>query len=82
MTIPVEMKPTNPGPANNDPYFCGNPGGATSLTSTSPSKWEFTPPSIDFNWVAAGGVACKATSDCGYDEICGNSFNPGHANLL
>ena len=76
------MKPINPGPANGNPYFCGNPGGLTSITATSPSSWDVKPPAIDFNWVAKGGKDCTSISDCGDNEICGNCLNAGHSNLI
>ena len=82
MTLPIEMKPVNPGPATGNPYFCGNPGGVKSITGEPPSSWNVNPPSNDYFWVKQGGQKCSATAQCNGAEICGNSFNPGHSNLI
>jgi len=80
--IPVSMGPTNTASGgSSDPYTCGNPGSASPTTSVGACSWNFKPPSVDYNWVTAGGNACSSNSDCG-GSICGISFNPGHADLL
>ena len=79
--IGVSMAPTNT-PGGSSPYSCGAPGSKFPTSSeTGPCDWDFKPPSDEYNWVTEGGSACTTTADCG-SEICGLSFNPGHAELL
>ena len=84
MSIPTEMKPTNVprGNLTADPYFCGNPGGATSITSEPGCSWDIKPPSVHYNWVKAGGPSCSSTIACTGDHICGLSDNVGHAQRI
>lgn len=68
---------------NGSPYFCGTPGAATASSSLlADCSWEFTPPSIDYRWVRAGGKSCSSDSDCSSGGLCGLSFNPGQSSLL
>ena len=84
MSIPTEMRPTNVSSGNltADPYFCGNPGGTTSMTSEPGCNWNIKPPSVEFNWVKAGGNPCSDGLACTGDHICGISDNVGHAQRL
>lgn len=69
MSIPHEMRPTNVSSTNltADPYFCGNPGGAFSMTSEPACSWKINPPSVHFNYVKAGGASCTDSSSCSGD---------------
>ena len=75
MSIPHEMRPSNiqTGNLTSDPYFCGNPGGLTSITAEGGSSWNVNPPTVDYNWVAPGGKSCSSTSQCSGSEICGTA---------
>jgi len=80
MNLPVEMKPilsaTSDPAATASPYNCGNPGGTQPTTGAGACSWKMVPPSNDFNWVRAGGKACKSDADCSSGLSCGLGFNP------
>lgn len=62
-----------------DPYHCGSPGAPMPLTDTANCTWQFSPPSIYYNWVATGGAACASQGDCGSGTTCGLSNNVGQS---
>ena len=78
--MPVSMSPVNaPG---GSAYNCGAPGAKYPRTNVGSCTWEFNPPSVDYNWVTAGGNSCNSQSDCNNGDVCGISFNPGHVDLF
>jgi hypothetical protein len=66
---------------SSDPYQCGNAGGMKPMTGVGSCSWQFTPPSYEYRWVAAGGAACSSSDDnaCSSGTVCGISNNVGHA---
>jgi hypothetical protein len=79
INIPVSMAPRQSTPSANNPYTCGSPGASTpSSASLGGCSWKFNPPSLEYNWVSAGGSSCNQDRDCG-TQICGLSFNPGES---
>ena len=83
LNVPIEMKALNGIKNETDPYSCGNPGAVSGEQSTSVGgcTWDFSPPSVEYVWVKAGGSACSQDSDCS-DGVCGISFNVGVAEML
>lgn len=71
----ISMGPTNT--AAGGPYTCGNPGAKHPRTSVGSCDWNLKPPSVDYNWVTAGGAVCNDNSNCANGNVCGLSFNPG-----
>lgn len=81
VNVPVEMAPdSNHGPlVTTDPYWCGNPGGASPATANlGKSSWQFNPPSNDYIFVAPGGGSCVDDQNCASGEKCGLSVYPGN----
>ena len=62
--------------SSSTPYTCGTPG---SITSAYPSSWQFTVPSVYYNWVTSGGASCTSNSDCSLGEVCGLTNVPGRS---
>ncbi|MBA3662038.1 MAG: hypothetical protein H0W64_09930 [Gammaproteobacteria bacterium] len=58
------------------PYFCGSPGSGTPSAGLAGCSWKFTPPLVEYNWVAYGGKACTANGDCASGTQCGLGFDP------
>lgn len=80
MNLPVEMAANTADRAN--PYDCGRMGSTTANGSMGACTWDMVPPSVDYNWVRAGGNACNSNADCAGGTFCGLSFNPGKNPLL
>ena len=78
--MPVSFGPTNT--QGTSPYKCGTPGAKHPNTKVGSCNWDLKPPSNDYYWVTAGGAKCQDDTACSGDDICGISFNPGHADLL
>lgn len=80
--MPVSLGPTNVVGERDSAYKCGNPGSIHPRTNLGACTWDLKPPSNDYNWVTNGGNKCDTDSECNGTDICGLSFNPGHADLF
>lgn len=76
--LPVAVYPKTTS-FTSDPYFCGSPGATQAMTETADCSWRFSPPSLHYNWVEAGGIPCSSHGDCTSTPgtICGLSNNIG-----
>ena len=78
VNVPLAVSPqlTSASYSSSVPYTCGSPG---STTSPYPSSWQFSPPSVYYNWVTSGGASCTSNSNCGSGQICGLTNVPGRS---
>ena len=76
--MPLAVSPvlTSASYSSSVPYTCGAPG---STTSPYPSSWQFTVPSVYYNWVTSGGASCTSNSNCASGQICGLTNVPGRS---
>lgn len=84
VSIPMSITPDEvPAASMNsaDPYTCGNPGSLTpNTTGLGASTWDFTVPSVEYQWVTAGNGSaktCSADTDCSSGESCGLVYTSG-----
>ena len=78
VNVPLAVSPvlTSASYSSSVPYTCGAPG---STTSPYPSSWQFTVPSVYYNWVTSGGASCTSNSNCASGQICGLTNVPGRS---
>eukprot|EP00752_Nemacystus_decipiens_P017488 g15679.t1 len=85
VNLPIEMRPdpaSEPLDRDEDPYWCSNPGGVSSMSDTlSGCSWHFDPSEVDgfpdqdmsgyLRWVRNDGLFtdCEVDSDC--DDVEG-----------
>lgn len=78
----VSMEPMNAATSTN-PYECGAPGSKYPKSGKfGGCSWNLNPPSNDYRQVTPGGNRCNQDGECQNGNVCGTSFNPGHADLL
>ncbi|KZP16615.1 hypothetical protein FIBSPDRAFT_934523 [Athelia psychrophila] len=86
-SIPVSITPDNVNSASLDasnPYTCGAPGSVKPTTGMGASTWDFTAPSVEYQWVtpsSSSPATCTADSDCS-GESCGLVYTSGVFGLV
>jgi len=77
--LPLSFGPdgTTYGTTTSNPYICGSPGAFSPSTGTASSTWNFSPPSIYYNWVISNGASCSASSPNCASGTCGLSLTNG-----
>ena len=73
----ISVTPNATAGGTSNPYNCGVPGNKLSKSGLGACTWKFSPPSLQYIWVAYknGATSCTSNTNCTKPEVCGTSVN-------